>query len=125
MAGPLRPRTEVVQGRKRILITSKTRGPSGPDEKYTEMKKFVTSSLLVTGIILVITGCSDKRKPGRTYVPDMAYSRAYETYAERDSNVFTTDPAMRGGRIFYDNNPVKGTIKRGEAFPFEIGRAHV
>ena len=37
----------------------------------------------------------------------MAYSRAYETYAQRDSMMFTTDPARKGGNmIFYNNMPL-------------------
>lgn len=51
----------------------------------------------------------------------MAYSRAYETYAERDSNKFTIDPSLRGtSKIFYNNIPVAGTIKRGELFPYTL-----
>jgi mono/diheme cytochrome c family protein len=84
------------------------------------MKKLATLAALVITLSIVITGCGDKRSPGRIYVPDMAYSRAYETYAYRDSGVFTTDPSMRGGRIYYDNLPAAGTIKRGERFPMQI-----
>ena len=50
----------------------------------------------------------------------MAYSRAYETYAERNDSVFTMDIASIGKRIFYNNLPVAGTIKRGELFPFSV-----
>ena len=50
----------------------------------------------------------------------MAYSRAYETYAQRDDSVFTMDVANIGKRIFYNNLPVAGTIKRGELFPFSV-----
>jgi len=53
-------------------------------------------------------------------MPDMAYSRAYETYALRDSGVFTTDPADLGHKIFYNSMPVAGTIKRGEYFPYTV-----
>ncbi len=57
-------------------------------------------------------------------MPDMAYSRAYETYAERDSLLFTTDHSMRGGsRIFYNSMPVAGTIqyiKTGELTPYQL-----
>ena len=53
-----------------------------------------------------------KRKPGSIYMPDMAYSRAYETYADHS---FLTDEG-----IFYNNKPVKGTIARGEELPFSL-----
>lgn len=69
---------------------------------------------------VVFIGCKDKRDTGRIYMPDMAYSRAYETYAVRDSSIFTADPNNAGHKIFYNNMPPAGTIKRGEHFPFEI-----
>ena len=74
--------------------------------------------MLILSIAVIFTACGGKREPGRVYMPDMAYSRAYETYAERDSMKFTTDPFNKGGKIYYDNRPVSGTIKRGEEFPY-------
>ena len=53
-------------------------------------------------------------------MPDMAYSRAYESYAARDSSVFTTDPNDAGHKIFFNNLPPAGTLKRGELFPFNV-----
>ncbi len=78
------------------------------------------TAILVTAIIVTFSSCGSKRTPGRIYMPDMAYSRAYETYAWRDSNIFTTDPSDLGHKIFYNNMPVNGTIKRGELFPFTV-----
>jgi mono/diheme cytochrome c family protein len=61
----------------------------------------------------VVVGCSDvKREPGRVYMPDMANSRAYETYADH-SNL-----AEHG--INYTSMPVPGTISREEDMPFHI-----
>jgi len=85
------------------------------------MKKIATISLLVLGICIAIVSCDSKREPGKIYMPDMAYSRAYETYAERDSSLFTTDPSQKGtSKIYYDAQPVVGTIKRGELFPYTL-----
>ena len=68
----------------------------------------------------MISSCGSKREPGRVYMPDMAYSRAYETYSEHDS-IFTTEMEKRGGSfIYYNNKPVAGTIKRGELFPYTL-----
>ena len=71
-----------------------------------------------TGIILVLIvmtalmfGCSNKRKPGRTYMPDMTYSRAYETYS-------TSSDEMDKKGIHYTAKPVDGTIARGDMFPY-------
>ena len=70
---------------------------------------------------LVFAGCDGKRTPGKTYVPDMAYSRAYESYANRDSTKFTMDMFKKGGDvIFFNNIPPAGTIKRGELFPYTL-----
>lgn len=72
---------------------------------------------VISGLVLFVaaTGCSDvKRHPGRVYMPDMGYSRAYETYsstAELDS-----------AGVNYTRMPVPGTIKRGELFPFPLSK---
>ena len=48
------------------------------------MNKFLTLTFLAA--VVVLTSCSDvKRKPGSIYMPDMAYSRAYETYADHSN----------------------------------------
>ncbi len=68
-----------------------------------------------------MAGCDSKREPGKVYMPDMAYSRGYETYAERDSALFTTHEAQRGGsKIYYNAMPAAGTIKRGEMYPYTL-----
>jgi mono/diheme cytochrome c family protein len=75
------------------------------------MKKL--SIITVLSAAAFIVGCSDvKRTPGHVYMPDMAYSRAYETYADH-SNL-----ALKG--ISYNNMPVAGTVARGEDMPFHI-----
>jgi cytochrome c553 len=85
------------------------------------MKKIATILILVLTTSIAFLACDNKREPGKIYMPDMAYSRAYETYAERDSSKFTTDESERGGsKIYYDNIPAKGTIKRGELFPYSL-----
>ena len=86
------------------------------------MKKSAIISGLI--IVVVLVSCSDvKRDPGRVYMPDMAYSRAYETYAPRDTN-FTSDvnnwESNGHTKIFYNNQPVAGTVSRGENFVFHL-----
>jgi cytochrome c553 len=79
------------------------------------------TTILVTAIIVTVSSCDSKREPGKVYMPDMAYSRAYETYAYRDTTLFTMDINKRGGAmIYYDAKPVGGTIKRGELFPYTV-----
>lgn len=72
--------------------------------------KFIIASL---SALAVFSACSDvKRTPGKIYMPDMAESRAYESYADH-SNL-----AEKG--INYNSRPVAGTISREEEMPFHI-----
>ena len=77
--------------------------------------------ILSFAFVTTIVSCNEvKRKPSNTYMPDMAYSRAYETYSQRDSSIFTENENDRGQKIFYNNRPVTGTIARGEEMPFHL-----
>ena len=77
------------------------------------MKKLSIITVLFAAAVII--SCSDvKRSPGTVYMPDMAYSRAYETYADH-SNL-----AEKG--INYNNMPVAGTISREEEMPFHIAK---
>src|SRR5882757_4170470 len=85
------------------------------------MKKVSILSLVMIAAAAVITfaSCSDiKRKHGRVYMPDMAYSRAYETY----SVTAEEKQALEKKGIHFSNVPVAGTIKRGELFPFLLAK---
>ncbi|HMG66094.1 MAG TPA: cytochrome c [Chitinophagaceae bacterium] len=81
-------------------------------------KSFGISLLFFAGVLF--TACSDPhRNPGRVYMPDMAYSRALETYAKPDSTKFTNDLSELGeGKIYYTAMPVAGTMARGDEMPF-------
>lgn len=78
------------------------------------MKKLSIISLIVVAAGSIISCSEVKRNPGRVYMPDMAYSRAYETYASHQN--------LADSGINYNNMPVAGTIKRGELFPFPIAK---
>jgi Cytochrome C oxidase, cbb3-type, subunit III len=79
------------------------------------------SAIALTALVILAASCSDKRKPGSVYMPDMAYSRTHETYGELDSVTYTTDINKKGGkRIFFNEMPPMGTIKRGELFPYTL-----
>ncbi len=60
---------------------------------------------------LFTIGCSSKRDPGKIYMPDMAYSRAYEAYAEND---------LADKNINYIPSTIQGTIRRGDLFPYTL-----
>lgn len=78
------------------------------------MKKLFIIAIVSAGI-MILQSCADvQRKPSRVYMPDMAYSVAYETYADHSK--------LADSGIFYNNRPVAGTVKRGEdvAFHYEM-----
>jgi mono/diheme cytochrome c family protein len=82
---------------------------------------------IITGVVtagLLLSSCRDKRSAGHVYMPDMFYSRAYETYAALDSSKFTGDTLERGGKIYYDRMPVAGTVAREDmpAFPLAMDK---
>lgn len=76
------------------------------------MKKLsIILSLILTTAVIV--SCSDvKRKPNSAYMPDMAYSRAYETYADHSN--------LKEKGINYNNRPVVGSVARGNDFDFAL-----
>jgi mono/diheme cytochrome c family protein len=81
------------------------------------MKHFGNIKLATVAVVLaaLAIGCGGvKRKPNSVYMPDMAYSRAYETYVLQDSLVFTTNRDEAGHKIYYNGQPVAGTVSRGE-----------
>lgn len=88
------------------------------------MKKLLIIGSMATALVATIACTDVKREPNRVYMPDMAYSRAYETYIERDSTKFTMDQNdwESGGqtKIFYNNLPVAGTVARGESYIYHI-----
>lgn len=72
--------------------------------------------LIITGFFAagwMMAGCrTGKKDPGKVYMPDMAYSRAVETYAATDN--------LKEKGIYYDATPVAGTMARGDmpAYPY-------
>lgn len=79
------------------------------------MMKKLSIIAVLTSATVIIFSCSDvKREPGSVYMPDMAYSRAYETYADHSN--------LAEAGIFYNNRPVAGTMARGEELPFHLAK---
>ena len=62
-------------------------------------------------LVIAFISCRGKRDPGRVYMPDMAYSRAYEAYAQNN---------LKQDGINYVNYPVDGTIRRGDLFAYTL-----
>lgn len=76
----------------------------------------ITIFSAVAVMVSLIACDSVKRKPNNTYMPDMAYSRAYETYS------MTAEEAEALGKkgIHYSSLPVEGTVARGEELPYHL-----
>jgi mono/diheme cytochrome c family protein len=76
------------------------------------MNKNLILSILAAGSLFAVACNSGdiRRNPGKTYVPDMVYSRAYDAY--------TKGPEELGNETSL--KPVKGTIARGHALPTHL-----
>jgi mono/diheme cytochrome c family protein len=76
------------------------------------MKKY----FIISGMIALALGMAScnkvRRSPGRTYMPDMAYSRAVETYSSKEE--------LDKKGIHYTAKPVDGTMARGDDLPFPL-----
>ena len=75
------------------------------------MKKTYIIIIGTIAAVAAFVGCKDHSKPGHVYMPDMAYSRAYETYAPNN---------LSDSGINYTSLPVEGTVKRGEELPYHL-----
>ena len=84
------------------------------------MKKIAIITGFITASVIMTSCRMGKEDPGKVYMPDMFYSRAYETYAALDSSRFTNDTLLAGGKIYYDRTPVAGTVARGELAIFPL-----
>ena len=72
----------------------------------------ITKSIVVIGLMLAtgLVACNSgsmRRNPGKTYAPDMTYSRAYDAY--------TSNPNFSDSMT--SRKPVMGTIARGHSLP--------
>ncbi len=77
-----------------------------------KMKNITFLFIWVVSIPIMFSCNGPKRDRDRVYMPDMAYSRSYQTYIEHDF--------LKKDGIFYNNRPVAGTFARGEEEPFPV-----
>ncbi len=70
------------------------------------MKKYWIITGLAAVVLLTASCGGPRRNPGRAYMPDMSYSRAYETYASTEN--------LKAKGVNYTAMPVTGTIARGD-----------
>jgi mono/diheme cytochrome c family protein len=82
------------------------------------MNKFLKLTfMLATTIIMIGCGGANGEDPGEIYMPDMAYSRAYETYGY---NNLAEDHNLKSRGVYYTGAPVPGTMARGDTYSFPI-----
>ena len=81
------------------------------------MKKtlFIVSCIVLATFAVSCRGSN--RSPGRAYMPDMAYSKAYETYAPAEERLMHDS-----GRVkpHFNGMPVLGTIARGDIGAYKV-----
>lgn len=73
---------------------------------------WIVTLVAVTGMLISCNGV--RREPGRAYMPDMAYSRAYETYASTQN--------LKDQGVNYSALPVNGTFAKNDLlfhYPFK------
>jgi mono/diheme cytochrome c family protein len=78
--------------------------------RTTKILSFGLIALAAAGFVSCRS--AGKNDPGTIYMPDMAYSRAVETYADHSN--------LKDAGIYYDASPVAGTVKRGGVSAFAL-----
>jgi mono/diheme cytochrome c family protein len=76
-------------------------------------KYFYIAVVVLSGIA---AGCGAGKDPGIAYMPDMYYSRAYETYAPTKE--------LKDSGIFYNRLPVAGTVSTDEDLAYHFDLKH-
>jgi mono/diheme cytochrome c family protein len=82
-------------------------------------RKLMIKKVIIAGCMAVtaLVGCDKvRRSPGHAYMPDMADSKAYETYAPAQERL---DQSSAAG-AHYNGLPVAGTIARGEMMHYKL-----
>lgn len=83
------------------------------------MKKFVIVAGSIITMSMGFVGCgAHGNDPGHAYMPDMYYSRAYESYGYNDVGGERDSLKHRG--INYTAMPVPGTVARGEMLSYHL-----
>ncbi|NOT50956.1 MAG: cytochrome c [Chitinophagaceae bacterium] len=70
------------------------------------MKKISLITICIATVAALVSCNKVRRSPGRAYMPDMTYSRAYETYASTE--------ALQDQKVHYNAMPVTGTMAQGD-----------
>lgn len=82
------------------------------------MKKLIVAAACIASVAGLYSCRAGGNNPGRAYMPDMYYSRAYETYGYNDVAGEYDTLAKRG--ITYNGLPVPGTVARGDMLSYHL-----
>lgn len=83
------------------------------------MKRILIAAGVFSSVIgLISCGGAHGDDPGHAYMPDMYYSRAYETYGYNDVGGERDTLKQRG--INYTGMPVPGTVARGDMISYHL-----
>lgn len=83
------------------------------------MKKLlITAGIFSLSLGFISCGGAHGNDPGRAYMPDMYYSRAYETYGYND--VAGEYDSLKHRGIYYNAMPVAGTVARGDMISYHL-----
>lgn len=83
------------------------------------MKRILIATGFFSSLIgLISCGGAHGDDPGHAYMPDMYYSRAYETYGYNDVGGEMDTLKQRG--IYYNGMPVPGTVARGDMISYHL-----
>ena len=84
------------------------------------MKRILIAAAGICSLGLGLISCGGAKgdDPGQAYMPDMYYSRAYETYGY--NHVEGEFDSLKKRGIYYNAMPVPGTVARGEALSYHL-----
>lgn len=81
------------------------------------MKKIlIITGCMAMAVVMLVSCDRPRRSPGHSYMPDMVYSRAYETYAPAQERLNHSEAAG----VQFNGLPVAGTIARGELSSYRL-----
>jgi mono/diheme cytochrome c family protein len=80
-------------------------------------KTLIITGCMTAAVVLLVSCGGPRRDPGHAYMPDMTYSRAYETYAPAEERLKNSEASSQPQ---FNGQPVAGTVARGELAAYRL-----
>jgi mono/diheme cytochrome c family protein len=80
-------------------------------------KTLIITGCMTAAVVLLVSCGGPRRDPGHAYMPDMAYSNAYETYAPAEERLKHSEASSQP---HFNGSPVPGTVARGELAAYRL-----